>query len=102
MPSARTSGRSGGRCWRPGARAWRRGWPRGWRAGVGLREAGGRVLAGEVPAAMDVPPFPRAAMDGYAVKAQDTFEAGNFSPAILDLIGVVHAGATAGLEVRRG
>ena len=69
---------------------------------VALLEAVGRVLAEEVTAAIDVPPFPRAAMDGYAVKADDTFGAGNFSPAMLDLIGVIHAGETASLEVRRG
>src|SRR5574341_945326 len=69
---------------------------------VTLLEAVGRVLAEEVTAGMDVPPFARAAMDGYAVKADDTFGAGNFSPAILGLIGVMHAGEAAGLEVRRG
>jgi len=69
---------------------------------VTLLEAVGRVLAEEVTAGMDVPPFARAAMDGYAVKADDTFGAGNFSPAILDLIEVIHAGETASLEVRRG
>jgi len=69
---------------------------------VALLEAVGRVLAEEVTAAMDVPPFPRAAMDGYAVKAQDTFEAGNFSPAMLDLIEVIHAAEIATKEVRPG
>src|SRR3990172_6293584 len=69
---------------------------------VALLEAVGRVLAEEVTATMDVPPFPRAAMDGYAVKAQDTFEAGNFSPAILDLIEVIHAAEIATKEVRPG
>ena len=69
---------------------------------VGLLEGVGRVLAEEVAAGMDVPPFARAAMDGYAVKAEDTFGAGNFSPKILDMIEVVHAGETAGQEVRRG
>ncbi|MGH7429974.1 MAG: gephyrin-like molybdotransferase Glp, partial [Candidatus Methylomirabilaceae bacterium] len=70
--------------------------------GVALLEAVGRVLAEEVIAAIDVPPFPRAAMDGYAVKAEDTFGAGNFSPAILELLEVIHAGEIAGKEVRRG
>jgi len=69
---------------------------------VALLEAVGRVLAESVTAAMDVPPFPRAAMDGYAVKAQDTFGAGNFSPAILDLIEVIHAAEIASKDVRQG
>lgn len=59
---------------------------------VGLLEAGGRVLAEPVVAGLDVPPFARAAMDGYAVLAPDTFGAGNFTPARLRLLEVVHAG----------
>ncbi|HXH35013.1 MAG TPA: hypothetical protein VNJ54_11440, partial [Plantibacter sp.] len=43
---------------------------------VPLREASGRVLAQAATAAFDVPPFDRAAMDGYAVIAEDTFGAG--------------------------
>src|SRR5574337_1720117 len=67
-----------------------------------LLEAVGRVLAEEVCASMDVPPFTRAAMDGYAVKAEDTFGAGNFSPKVLELIEVIHAGESARLSVRSG
>src|SRR5574337_895231 len=69
---------------------------------VTLLEAAGRVLAEEVCAAIDVPPFARAAMDGYAVRAEDTFGAGNFSPKILDLIEVIHAGESAHLTVCPG
>ncbi len=58
---------------------------------VPLLEVSGRVLAEPIVAAADVPPFPRAAMDGYAVIAQDTFGAGNFNPVRLRLIEVVHA-----------
>ena len=39
---------------------------------VPLTEASGRVLATEIVAKCDVPPFDRAAMDGYAVVAEDT------------------------------
>ena len=42
---------------------------------VALGDADGRVAAGDVTAALDVPPFDRAAMDGYAVMAEDTFGA---------------------------
>src|SRR5574337_324765 len=65
-------------------------------------EAVGRVLAEEICASMDVPPFARAAMDGYAVRAEDTFGAGNFSPRILELIEVIHAGESARLSIRPG
>jgi len=69
---------------------------------VALLEAVGRILAEEVCASMDVPPFARAAMDGYAVRAEDTFGAGNFSPKILELIEVIHAGESARRSVRPG
>ena len=35
-------------------------------------EAGGRVLAEDVTARVDLPPFPSSAMDGYALRAEDT------------------------------
>ena len=69
---------------------------------VDLLEATGRILAETVTAGMDVPPFPRAAMDGYAVIAEDTFGAGNFNPARLSLVEVVHAADIARQEVTRG
>ncbi len=39
---------------------------------VPLQETHGRVLAQDVIATADVPPFSRAAMDGYALRAADT------------------------------
>ena len=39
---------------------------------VSLEEANSRVLAQDVEVLLDVPPFDRAAMDGYAVIADDT------------------------------
>ena len=59
---------------------------------VDLRNARDRVLAKRVDAAIDVPGFDRAAMDGYAVQASDTVGAGEVDPAVLDLAGTVHAG----------
>jgi len=59
---------------------------------VALRDADGRVLASAPVAAMDVPPFDRAAMDGYAVRAQDTFGAGRYEPKILRVVEKVYTG----------
>jgi molybdopterin molybdotransferase len=55
---------------------------------VGLHEAAGRVLAHEVVAPCDVPGFDRAAMDGYALRGEETFEAGTYSPLELEVVGV--------------
>ncbi|WP_255195465.1 molybdopterin biosynthesis protein [Halorarius litoreus] len=59
---------------------------------VPLDEARGRVLAERVDAALDVPGFDRASVDGYALRARDTFGADEADPARLDLVGRVDAG----------
>ena len=69
---------------------------------VPLEDARGRILAERVDAAIDVPGFDRASMDGYAVRARDTFGADEADPAELDLVGAVHAGATPEVTVAPG
>jgi molybdopterin molybdotransferase len=59
---------------------------------VPLEVAHGRVLAEEIVASADVPPFSRAAMDGYAVRAADTTGATPAQPAILTCIEKVFTG----------
>jgi molybdopterin molybdotransferase len=59
---------------------------------VPLAAAWGRVLATGVAAAADVPEFPRSTMDGYAVRARDTFGAGPGNPAWLAVSGEVAMG----------
>ncbi|UTF53213.1 gephyrin-like molybdotransferase Glp [Natronosalvus rutilus] len=52
---------------------------------VALERADGRVLAESITADVDVPHYERAAMDGYALRAADTFGASERSPAVLRL-----------------
>ena len=47
----------------------------------------GRVLGGAVTSAIDVPHFDRAAMDGYALRAEETFGANAYGPAGFRVIG---------------
>jgi molybdopterin molybdotransferase len=54
---------------------------------VPLEECAGRVLAEDVVAGVDVPGFARAAMDGYAVRGEDTFGASEYTPLALKLAG---------------
>jgi molybdopterin molybdotransferase len=54
-----------------------------------------RVLAEGLYSSVDLPHFHRAAMDGYAVKAKDTFGASQSLPAYLKLAGVVEMGKEA-------
>jgi molybdenum cofactor synthesis domain-containing protein len=59
---------------------------------IPLDQAAGRVAAADVASAIDVPPFTRAAMDGYAVAAADTTNASAESPAQLELVDRVFTG----------
>lgn len=59
---------------------------------VDLRSAAGRVLAVEVVAGVDVPPFDRAAMDGYALKADETAGADRYTPALFRVTGAARPG----------
>lgn len=54
---------------------------------VGILEAGGRVLGRDAVAAVNVPGFRRAAMDGYAVKAEETFGATADDPRPFRVVG---------------
>jgi molybdopterin molybdotransferase len=54
-----------------------------------------RVLAEDLYSAVDLPHFHRAAMDGYAVKAKDTFGASQSLPAYLKFAGIIEMGKEA-------
>ncbi|HEX6322299.1 MAG TPA: gephyrin-like molybdotransferase Glp [Vicinamibacterales bacterium] len=69
---------------------------------VGLSQAGGRVAAVDIVCAVDVPPFNRAGMDGYAVVAEDTFGAGRYEPRVLRAIETIYTGETPAKAVRSG
>src|SRR5262245_47132582 len=52
---------------------------------VPIMEAAERVLASDVQSAFDLPPFDRAAVDGVAVRADETVGASTYNPCILGL-----------------
>ena len=60
---------------------------------VELLECAGRVLAEAVDSAFDVPGFPRSAMDGYAVRGEDTFGASQYDELSLEVLGLSLPGA---------
>ena len=62
----------------------------------------GRVLAEDLFSAVDLPHFHRAAMDGYAVRAKDTFGASQSLPAYFKLAGVVEMGKEATQPLNKG
>ncbi len=65
---------------------------------VALADSPGRVLAEDVAADRDLPPFDRAAMDGYALRAEDVAAA----PVALDVVGEARAGEWPELVVGPG
>jgi len=67
---------------------------------VPLLECAGRVLAAGVTSDFDVPGFPRSAMDGYAVRGEDTFGASDYDPLELEVLGVALPGSPFDGEVR--
>lgn len=69
---------------------------------LSLDNALGRVLACDVVATHNTPPFDRASMDGYAVRAQDTTEANPGAPVHLDLVETIYAGSLTTQEVLPG
>jgi molybdopterin molybdotransferase len=69
---------------------------------VAVAEALGRVSAQHIQAAADVPGFRSAAMDGYAIRAQDTIGASRERPAVLPVVGESRAGRPAATAMAAG
>ena len=61
-----------------------------------------RILATEIISGLDIPPFDRSAMDGYAVKAEDTFGASTSNPKIIKKIGTIEIGEETDLVLKSG
>ena len=72
------------------------------RVQVDLANANGRVLCSTIYSTRDVPPFDRAAMDGYAVVAEDTFGASRQQPRLLRKVETIHTGSVPKKPVRSG
>ncbi len=69
---------------------------------VELHAAAGRVLATDVVAPRPVPGFDRAAMDGYALRAEETFGAGPYNPLDFTVVGEAFPGRAFGQAVGPG
>ena len=69
---------------------------------VRLVDANARVAAADVASTRDVPPFSRAGMDGYAVRAEDTFGASRYEPKTLRVIEKVYTGQVPSKTIETG
>jgi molybdopterin molybdotransferase len=69
---------------------------------LSVADASGRVLSRDVISPEDLPGFPRSSMDGFAVRAKDTFGASESLPALLEIKGEVLMGQAPGVAVEPG
>lgn len=69
---------------------------------IDIGEACGRILAEDVYAGFDNPPFDKSPLDGFAVRAQDIADASRENPAELQVIDEVFAGGMSKMSVGSG
>ena len=69
---------------------------------VSLSDALGRVLGEDIISPIDSPPFDRSAVDGYALRAEDTFQAREYNPVELRVVDEIAAGEESTARVEPG
>jgi len=69
---------------------------------VSIDQAVGRILAEDIKATFNYPPFDYSAMDGFAVRSEDTAEATEEDPIPLEIIGEIAAGEFVKEELPKG
>lgn len=69
---------------------------------LNLDDALGRIISEDILSPVNLPPFSRSTVDGYAVKAQDTAGASASMPTYLDIIGSVEMGEKTELRISSG
>jgi len=62
----------------------------------------GQVLAEDIYSTIDIPPLDNSSMDGYAVRAEDSYGASKSSPKNLTVVGEVAAGSMPTAEIEPG
>lgn len=66
---------------------------------VSIHEVLGKVCAKDIYAYENIPPFRRSTVDGYAIKAEDSFGASETMPAFFDVVGYVSIEKTANIKI---
>jgi molybdenum cofactor synthesis domain-containing protein len=69
---------------------------------VDVQDALGRILSQDLIAPIDIPSFDRAAMDGFAVKAEDTYGASISAPVFLRTVGEIKIEERSELALKKG
>jgi len=68
---------------------------------IEVNESLNRILAIDIVSEMDIPPFDRSAMDGYAIKAEDSFKASPRNPKMIRLIGTIEIGESSTFKLNK-
>jgi molybdopterin molybdotransferase len=69
---------------------------------VNLEESLHRVLSEDICSLINLPEFPRSTVDGFALKAKDTYGTSEKNPAILRMIGEIPMGKVSDIELKDG
>lgn len=69
---------------------------------VGIKGALHRIVAEDISSPINLPDFNRSTVDGYAVKAKDTFGASESLPTVLGVVGEVDMGMPASINLDNG
>lgn len=69
---------------------------------VGIDDALYRVLAEDITSSVNLPEFPRSTVDGYALKAKDTYGATEKNPSIIKIVGEIQMGEISDIEIKDG
>jgi molybdopterin molybdotransferase len=69
---------------------------------IPIEESLHRVLAEDVVSSMNLPEFPRSTVDGFAIKAKDSYGASEKNPVLLHVIGEIPMGEISNIEVKEG
>jgi len=69
---------------------------------IRIEESLHRVLSEDIISTMNLPEFPRSTVDGFALKAKDTYGTSEKNPSILKVIGEIPMGQVSNIEVKDG
>jgi len=69
---------------------------------VSVEESLHRILTEDIVSTVNLPEFPRSTVDGFAVKAKDTYGASEKNPALIQVVGEIPMGQLSDLEIHDG
>src|SRR4030066_2379986 len=69
---------------------------------VRIEESLHRVLSEDIVSTINLPEFPRSTVDGFALKAKDTYGTSEKNPSILKMVGEIPTGQVSEIEIKDG